>query len=148
MFDSYNHELRHARLSCPSLSLEFAQTHVHWVGTAIQPCHPLLPPSPPAISLSQNQDLSQWVGSSHQMAQSTGASASVLPVNIQGLFPLGLNSFISSKLQKCYKKEYCYYNDQMIYNIFFFKEYIFYEIKTHKTSHHKKRKKIYHRNHF
>ena len=27
---------------------EFAQTPVHWVGDAIQPSHPLLPPSPPA----------------------------------------------------------------------------------------------------
>ena len=26
--------------------LEFTQTHVHWVGDAIQPSHPLLPPSP------------------------------------------------------------------------------------------------------
>ena len=28
--------------------LEFNQTHVHWVGDAIQPSHPLLSPSPPA----------------------------------------------------------------------------------------------------
>ena len=28
--------------------LEFAQTHVHWVGDAIQPSHPLSSPSPPA----------------------------------------------------------------------------------------------------
>ena len=32
--------------------LEFAQTHVHWVSDAIQPSHPLLPPSPPAFNLS------------------------------------------------------------------------------------------------
>ena len=42
--------------------LEFTQTHVHWVSDAIQPSHPLSPPSPPALSLSQNQ--SQWAGSS------------------------------------------------------------------------------------
>ena len=36
---------------------EFAQTHVHWVGDAIQPSHPL-PPPPPALSLSQHQNLS------------------------------------------------------------------------------------------
>ena len=41
---------------------EFAQTHVHWVGDAIQPSHPLSPPSPPAFSLSQHQGLFQWVG--------------------------------------------------------------------------------------
>ena len=29
---------------------EFAQTHVHWVSDAIQPSHPLLPPSPPALN--------------------------------------------------------------------------------------------------
>ena len=34
--------------------LEFAQTHVHWVGDAIQPSHPLLPPSH-ALNLSQHQ---------------------------------------------------------------------------------------------
>ena len=33
--------------------LEFAQTHVHWVGDAIQSSHPLLSPSPPALNLSQ-----------------------------------------------------------------------------------------------
>ena len=37
--------------------LEFAQTHVHWVSDAIQPSHPLSPPSPPALNLSQNQGL-------------------------------------------------------------------------------------------
>ena len=37
--------------------LEFAQTHVHRAGDAIQPCHPLSPPSPPALSLSQHQGL-------------------------------------------------------------------------------------------
>ena len=31
---------------------DFAQTHVHWVGDPIQPCHPLLPPSHPALNLS------------------------------------------------------------------------------------------------
>ena len=48
---------------------EFAQTHIHWVGDAIQPSHPLFPPSPPAFSLSQHQGLFQWDGSSHQVAK-------------------------------------------------------------------------------
>ena len=47
---------------------EFAQTHVHRVGDAIWPSHPLLSPSP-AFSLSQHQGLIQWVGSSHQVAK-------------------------------------------------------------------------------
>ena len=42
---------------------ELAQTHVHWVGDAIQPSHPLSSPSPPALNVSQHQDLLQWVNS-------------------------------------------------------------------------------------
>ena len=41
--------------------LEFTQTHVHWVGDAIQPSHPLLSPSPSAFNLSQQQGLFKWV---------------------------------------------------------------------------------------
>ena len=41
--------------------LKLAQTHVHWVGDAIKPSHPLLSPSPPALSLSQHQGLFKWV---------------------------------------------------------------------------------------
>ena len=49
--------------------LKFVQTHVHWVGDAIQPSHPLSSPSPPAFSLSQHQGLFQWVSPSHQVAK-------------------------------------------------------------------------------
>ena len=76
--------------------LEFAQTHVYWVDNAIQPSPPLLTPSPPPLSLSQppvSFPLSwvfAWSG-----GQSIGASASVLPMDIQGWFPLGLTGFIS-----------------------------------------------------
>ena len=51
------HGLQHARLPCPSPSPELAQTHVHQVGDAIQPAHPLSSPSSPAFSLSQHQGL-------------------------------------------------------------------------------------------
>ena len=37
--------------------LEPTQTHVHHVGDAIQPSHPLSYPSPPAFNLSQHQGL-------------------------------------------------------------------------------------------
>ena len=40
---------------------EFTQTHVHWVGDAIQPSHPLSSPSPPAFNLSQHHGLFKWV---------------------------------------------------------------------------------------
>ena len=49
--------------------LELIQTHVHWVGDAIQPSHPLSPPSLPTFNLSQHQGLFQWVSSSHQVAK-------------------------------------------------------------------------------
>ena len=49
--------------------LEFAQTHVHGVGDAIQPSHPLSSPSPPVFNLSQHQGLFQWVSSSYQVAK-------------------------------------------------------------------------------
>ena len=48
--------------------LESTQTHVHWVGDAIQPSHPLSSPSP-ALNLSWHQSLSQWVSSLHQVAK-------------------------------------------------------------------------------
>ena len=75
---------------------EFTQTHVHQVGDAIQPSHPLSSPSPPAPNLSQHQSfpmsqLFAWGG------QSTGVSAlaSVLPKNNQGWSPLKWTGWIS-----------------------------------------------------
>ena len=49
--------------------LESTQTHVHWVGDAIQPSHSLSSPSPPALNLSQHQGLFKWVSPSHQVAK-------------------------------------------------------------------------------
>ena len=48
---------------------EFTQTHVYWVGDAIQPSHPLSSPSPPAPNPSQHQSLFQGVSSSHEVAK-------------------------------------------------------------------------------
>ena len=48
---------------------EFTQTHVHRVGDAIQPSHPLSSPSPPAPNPSQHQGLFHWVNSSHEVAK-------------------------------------------------------------------------------
>ena len=48
---------------------EFTQTHVHWVGDAIQVSYPLSSPSPPAFNVSQHQSLFKWVSSSHQVAK-------------------------------------------------------------------------------
>ena len=65
--------------------LELAQTHVHQVGDATQPSHPLSSPFPPAFNLSQHQGLFQMSQFFASAGQSIGASAStsVLPMNTQ-----------------------------------------------------------------
>ena len=76
--------------------MEFVETHVHWVGDAIQPSRPLLSPSLPAFSLSQHRSfpMNELFASG---GQSIGASASslVLPMSIQDWFPLGWTGWIS-----------------------------------------------------
>ena len=52
-------------LPVPHHLLEFAQVHVHCIGDAIQPSHPLTPSSPSALNLSQHQGLFQQVVCSH-----------------------------------------------------------------------------------
>ena len=75
---------------------EFSQTHICWISDAILSSHPLSPSSPLAPNLSQHQGLFQWVGSSYQVTKVLrSALASVLPMNIQGWYPLGLTSLIS-----------------------------------------------------
>ena len=76
---------------------ELAQTHVHWVSDVIQLSDPLSSPSPPALNLSQHRGFSLTIWRFTSGSQSTGASASasVLPVNIQDWFPLGLTGWIS-----------------------------------------------------
>ena len=51
---------------------ELTQTHVHWVGEAIQPSHPLMSPLPPTFNCSQHQGLFQWVSSLPQVAKVLG----------------------------------------------------------------------------
>ena len=53
------HESQHARPPCPSQTPGVTQTHVHQVGDAIQPSHPLSSPTPPAPNPSQHQCLFQ-----------------------------------------------------------------------------------------
>ena len=63
---------------------ESTQTHVHWVGNAIQPSHPLSSPSPPAQSFpaSRSFQMSQLFTSGGQSI-GVSASVSVLPMNTQ-----------------------------------------------------------------
>ena len=70
-----------------------AQIHVHWVGDAIQPSHPLSSPSPPAFNLSQHQGLSQWVSSLHQVAKVL--EFQLQHQTFQWIFPLGWTGWFS-----------------------------------------------------
>ena len=76
--------------------LQFVQTHVHQVGDAIQPSHPVVPFSSclQSFPTSGSFPMSRLFASG---GQSIGASApaSVLPMSIQGRFPLGLTGLIS-----------------------------------------------------
>ena len=75
---------------------ELAQTHVHWIGDAVQLPHPLWSSFFPAFNLAQHESLqmSQFFASGGQSI-GVSASTSVLPMNIQDWFPLGLTGLIS-----------------------------------------------------
>ena len=77
---------------------EFAQTHVHWVGDAIQPSHPLSPPCPPLKSFPALGSFPiSWLFTLGGQSTGASASASVLPMNIQGQFPSGFTGLILLK---------------------------------------------------
>ena len=94
--------LQHTRLPCLTLSqslLKFMSIESMMLSNYLILCGPLLfsPSVFPRIRVFSNElGLLQWVGSLHR-AQSIRASvsASVLPMNIQCLFPLGLTGLIS-----------------------------------------------------
>ena len=88
------HGLQHTRLLCPSLSPGVCSNSLMSIESvdAIQPS-PLLSPSSPALNLSHESfPMNQLFESGGQIIR---ALASVLPVNIQVLFPLGLTGLIS-----------------------------------------------------
>ena len=96
--------LQHTKLPCPSLSPRVCSNSCplsHGHGDAIHPPHPLLPPSPPALNLSPQSFPApgsfpmSWMFASGGQSSGASASLSALPMNIQGLFPLGWTSLIS-----------------------------------------------------
>ena len=98
MFDSLQpYGLRHARLSCHSLS-----PRVCWNSCLLSRwCYPTVsssvaPFSPcPQSFLESGSFRMSWLFASGGKSIGASASASVLPVNIQGWFPLGLTGLIS-----------------------------------------------------
>ena len=97
--------------------LELAQTHVHWVGDAI---HPTISSFViPFFSCLQSSPasgfflMSQLFASGGQSIGGASALASVLPVNIQGWFPLGLTGLLSLQ-PKALKSLLLYHNSKSI----------------------------------
>ena len=73
---------------------ELAQTHVHWIGDAIQPSHLLLPPSPLVLNLSQHQGVFQWVSSLHRWPKYWSFSLNISPSNgYSGLISFRIDYF-------------------------------------------------------
>jgi len=89
------HELQHTRLPCPSLSPRVCSNSCSWSHW----CHPtILTSVAPFSSCPQSFPASRSFPMSWLFAsggQSIGASASVLPMNILGWFPLGWTCLIS-----------------------------------------------------
>ena len=92
---------------------EFAQTHVHWVGDAIQPSHPLssLSFNLKSFPASGSFPMSQFFTSGGQSI-CISASTSVLPMNIQDWFPLGLTGWISLQSEGLSRRLLQHYNSK------------------------------------
>ena len=109
------HELQHAKSPCPSPSPEVFQVHVHCIYDVLQPSHPLMPSSPSALHLSQNQGLLQRVSYLHQMTKILELQfqhqSFQWPMTIQGWFPLrltGLISLLSKGLSGVFSTSICF----------------------------------------
>ena len=84
--------------------LEFTQTHVHQVGDAIQPSHPLSSPSPPAPNPSQHQSLFQWVNSLHEVVKVLEFHSYLFIVSLpsaQNVSSVGAGSFVCFATDLC-----------------------------------------------
>ena len=84
---------------------EPVQTHVHWIGDAIQPSHPVLSPSPPGFNLSQHQGFfyNESVTPIRWPKYWVSASASDLPTNTQDWSPLGWTGWTSLQSKETLK---------------------------------------------
>ena len=93
---------------------EFTQTHVHRVGDAIQPSHPLSSPSLPASNPSQHQGLFQWVNSSHKVAKVISHYENKYTTSTQSLEWLKWKGRTATSMDKDVKQVECLYTDSGI----------------------------------
>ena len=91
----------------------FAQTHVHWVGDAIQSSHPLSPTSLSALNISQHQGLFQWVGSCNKWPKYWSFSLCINPFNeYWGLISFWIEWFHLFALQETLKSLIQHHNSK------------------------------------
>ena len=90
---------------------EPAQTHVHHVGNAIQPSHPLSSPSPSAFSLSQHQGLFQRVSSWYQVAKVLELQLQHQPFHLQQCYSTFLPVSLQRHQWRCKDVLLCFLND-------------------------------------
>ena len=89
------HGLQHSRLPCPSPSPWVCPGSCPLDWWCIEPSHPLMLSSPSGLSLCQHETFpTSWLFSSGDQTTGASASASVLPMIIQGWFPLRLTGLI------------------------------------------------------
>ena len=91
----WTHRLQHTRPPCPSPTAGVYSNSCPFSWWGIQPNHPLLSPSPPALNLSQQQSLSQMSYFFASGGQSIGVSASASVLQMNNEFPLGWTGWIS-----------------------------------------------------
>ena len=81
-------------LPVPHHLLDFAQGHVHCIGDAIQPSHPLTPSSPSALNLSQHWGLFNELAVRIRWLQNWSFSFNIGPSNnYSGFVPLKIDWF-------------------------------------------------------
>ena len=95
--------------------LQLVETHVHWVGDAIQPSHSLSSPSPPTFNLSQHQGLFKWVSSSHRLAKYWSFTFSISPSNeYSGLICFRIDCFDTVAVQGIPKNHLQHYSSKAL----------------------------------
>ena len=103
--------------------LEFAQTHVHWVSDAIQPSHPLSPPSPPALVFPSIRVFSNESALSIRWPKYWSFSFSISPSNeYSGLISFRIDWFDLLAVQGTLKSLLQHYNSEasiLQYSAFF-----------------------------
>ena len=123
VFDSLRpHGLQHARPPCPSPTHRaYSNSCPWWVGDAIQPSHPLLSPSPPALNASQHQGFSSESALHIKWPKNWSFSSSISPSNeYSGLISFRMDWFDLLVVQGTLKSPLQLHNSSVLWHSAFF----------------------------